>query len=138
MAISVVQRNAGHASTGTLSVAFGSNVTSGNSIIVAVLQDQAVSATVPSDTLLNSFSSKASNTNNGISAGFRVFQCDASVSTGADTVSRSTGNAATSMFIFEVSGLAAINSFDSASSLTTGLTSGSITTQQANELLIGI
>ncbi len=144
MAISLVQQNSGmdtSGGTGSVSVAFSSNNTAGNTLIVAIGSGNGATngnLTSFSDTRGNTYTKKIDdNTNQG--DGVQLWVCD-SCAAGANTVSVSDGSFATAMGIWEVSGLNSSGSFDkSVITEVTGASpsSGSTATlSNANEFVI--
>ena len=120
---------------GGTAVAFPSNITTGNSIIVAIRLGDATSVPVVTDTGLNTYVEDRRQ----VVGGNRAFIFSAhNISGGiANTVTSTvTGRIA----IHEYSGLAASATLDQVNSATgtgTSANSGNVTTTQANELLFG-
>lgn len=146
MAISVIQRaKAGDTGgiTGFCAAAFGSNVTSGSAIIAIGFIGATSNAglSTPTDTRGNTFNPIANINDGSSSIGMKAWIAYGTAA-GADTVTMSDGSNISTLFVFEVSGLAASAAFDKIASAyqssSTALSSGNTpTTGFANELLLG-
>ena len=143
MAIAVVQRgaNGDPATVGNCSVAFGVNVTAANIIIVVGTIDGPInSLSTPTDTRGNTYVLQAT-IDSGLASKMKVWAAY-NIIGGANTVTMDDGFSNANMFVFEVSGLAKFNAFDryafQEQSSVTALDSTNLTTQYANELLLGI
>lgn len=144
MAISVVQRNklGNDGSQTTIPQAFGSNVTAGNKVIVIGQAD----ATTGFNAMTGVTGSQGKTYKlvtqvKGSSVGFKVWIAEG-MSGAAETVTLTTGNNASNLWIFEVTGLAS-SPFDQMAfanqSSATSLSSGSTPTLSfANQLVIGV
>lgn len=132
MAVSVVQRNSGQAATGTLSVAFTSNITAGNAIVVVCASGQTMPPN-PTDTLSSGWTLVTAQ-NDPDSNGYFAW-VKFSSGGGADTVSMVTNSNATSLFIYELAG---VTSYDAISIIKASSTSNSITPAGSNDVLLGI
>ncbi len=141
LAQTLVQSNS--ASTGSTSpgtLAFTSNNTAGNLIIV-VARVSGGTSSVPTD-LRNTYQTAVANQQLGIGGSYLSVYYAENIAAGANTVSVVfTGGIAMRLAIFEYSGLATSGSLDriagnSGSSTNTG-TSGNVTTTAANELAFG-
>lgn len=144
MAISVVQRTllGNAAATSTIAKAFSSNVTAGNKVIVigqtSASQVTAMTGVTGSQGKLYNFVKQVV----GSSIAFKVWIAD-SMNAAAETVTLTTGLNDSNLYIFEVSGLASVNCFDTSifanQSSATALSSGATGTLSfANELIIAV
>jgi hypothetical protein len=150
MAISVVQRNKGDdvaGVTGHVAVAFGSNNTAGNTIIVILVGSDTTLALwnsdypLVSDSKVNTYTNVFNQFNVANGVGIRAYVANA-IAAGANTVTQQDNNDACGLYIYEVSGLATSSPFDRSQfaviGSSTAFTSGNTpTTTVANELLIG-
>lgn len=143
MAVSVVQRgvatdNTG--ATGSVSVAFGSNVTAGNTIIAVCV---GASMFIPRDTLGNTYAIAYQNMQGATSTHNIKVYTAANIFGGANTVTVSDGSSIAGMFVYEVAGLANSRSFDKAmltrqTSATTDTTGTTEVTSFTNELALAV
>lgn len=152
MAISVAQRNTGADSGGvggSVSVAFSSNNTAGNTIVAVLGMGDSTSAAwlkdtqPPTDTQGNIYYLVQSTGFFATSSkGLKIYVAH-NIKSGANTVTVTDASSDTQLNIYEVSGLAAYATFDQGVSATFAASSGSHssgntpTTTYANELLIG-
>jgi hypothetical protein len=128
----VQQNNGGIGGSGTLTVAFGSSVSSGDAIIVVANWDSGTIST-PTDTLGTSFSSLALNTTTESNTNI---YCGIVPSSGSDTVTFNGINNAQGGII-EVSGmLCTVDATGSQVSGSSGTLTPSVTTTDANDFLL--
>lgn len=145
MAISVVQRavQATTTTTGTISVAFGSNNTLHNKLIVVVIDNNnSGNINKPTDTLGNTYVQIASAIDFTDFNTMRAFVVDDCLA-GANTVTATnTTSARLAVYVYEVSGFPSTNSFDKFAFTRAGgsntPTSGAKTVTNNNELILGL
>lgn len=145
MAISVTQRVTGTdnlGATGSVVVAFGGNNTAGNTIIALGWIEASINSglSTPTDTRGNTYTQVVSINNGTASIGLVAWVAN-NITAGANTVTMNDGNNIANLHLYEVSGLSKTSSFDVSTFnyqlAQTSFTSGSVTTDNANELLIG-
>lgn len=145
MAIAVVQRavQATTTTTGTVSVAFGSNLTIGNTVIVVSVDgNSSVDMARPTDTLSNSYLPLFGEASTNDFASMRAWIVEG-CKAGANTVTvTNTSFARMGLYAYEVSGLAATHAFDSYGvtkfSLSNTPSSGAVIPMSPNNLLLGV
>lgn len=140
-AISYVQDNSGRGAS-PKAVAFGSNTTAGNLIVVGIVTESAVAVSTVADTQLNTYHSAGVTGVMNNSTWVEVWYAY-NTAGGADTVTVTDASAATpDVSIVEYSGVAtATDPFDTAVALTGGAAANpsvTLTTAQNNELLFGV
>jgi hypothetical protein len=139
MSIALVQSRSD--ASGTTSLAFNSNVTAGNLLVVLVCDTSGSGASgctfTCSDSQGNSYSSLSKTSNNNGTASGQLFIAVAG-STGANTVTVSASNVLSAVAIHEFSGVFALDVSDpSAIGSGNTQTSNSVTTTYAAELIFG-
>lgn len=152
MAIAVVQRNKGldaAGGTGSIAVAFGSNVTAGSCLIAIAVGTDGSQAlwtsefATPTDTRGNTWNLVLNKYTATYQIGVKVWAAY-NTAAGADTITMNDTNNPGALYIYEASGLASSAAFDKSSFQAYVAGTGSFdslstpTTSFANELLLGI